>query len=240
MSIPTNLIPTLSAPLSSTDQLLRLLVPILALAGQLEDRNDLILAYSTNLEAVGGGTKTLSSFYKRSLGFLQKLILEKLWLDWFRVLEAEEVGLGEIILGRFILPISMAERGDAVEIAISSFTVLGVLLSNKGGEAAKNPELLSLMSEKAMKLVEAYSIKEIFLHLFSPTSNGVTAAPKNELNGTQITREDQMLNGIREERWESIVRNLATLPTRLANCIGIFNEDKVKGRMDIPASLIWM
>ena len=219
----------LAEPIPSLQYLLELLVPALAMLGLLSDRPDLISTHSPPDDvSLNERTKELEVFTKRQLAFVQKIVLEKIWIDWALEFEKDEAGLSDIVLGRWLAPLSSEEgtenedemRRWRCEVAMSAYSVIGLSLSTKSG-ATLHPMTLELAGRSLQLLVDHYNVDAIFQHLIVPNAE-----------------EREIV--IAADRWERALRDLFAVPTKVANAYGL-QAEKTGARIgvDIPDSLVW-
>lgn len=210
----------LSAPLSSVTHLLSLLVPPLAVLGQLADRSDLVRSY-TSAPVPSGDELQLSrtTFLKRQLGLVQHAVAQTLWLDWSQELEREELGLAQVVLGRWLVPIPFeGDSATATELAKSSYGILLAALSRR--ESA--PKLIDLVVDFLERLARTYNVKQLYLHIYG-------SALGDE-------RERTFASG----RWETALKNLVSVPARVANACGdAAIKTQTRVGVNIPDGLVW-
>ena len=225
----------LAEPIPSVQYLLELLVPALALLQLLSDRPDLISTQSPPDDVPHDERKReVETFTKRQLAFVQKIVLEKIWIDWALELEKEEIGMSEVVLGRWLAPLSVQEGGGRqgggrrwdCEVAISAYSVLGHALSRKSTKSGNDgttlhPMTLELAGRSLQSLVRHYNVDTLFQCLISPNT-------------------DERENAIAADRWERVLRDLFAVPTKVANAYGM-QAEKLGTRIgiDIPDTLVW-
>lgn len=229
----TTLSTQLSATLLSTSQLLDLLIPTLDTLNLLQDCQDLTNSHASSslLQTPPELEISRRTFLKRQLGLVQKVLVETVWPDWEEALKAEDEsgGIVEVVFERWFIPIFREEESTEntilwTDIAISAYATLTSLLSQK---ATLRPQSLSIITELLRKLSQQYSLDKIYLGIFS-------------LSGGE--QEDERALAKVTLRWELILKDLYSLPTRVANAWGRLAEaqpSKYNLREVIPGELQW-
>jgi telomere length regulation protein len=217
----------LSSPLSSTTQLLAFLVPPLARLGLVADQPQLVAEYpSPDLDI--NVNKDTTRFLKRQLALVQKVLVERVWPDWEAALEAEEGQLGELVLERWFVPPSLDNPIHA-EVAFSSYAVLSSLLSPRT-KPPLQPRSVEIVLSLLVKLSSTFGLEQAYLAIFGRSSTG------RRLEDAGADAQDA-------ERWERVLKDLVSVPTKVANAWGSLTEAKAipQGRVGdgIPAELEW-
>lgn len=234
-SILSTLSIRLAEPIPSLQYLLELLVPALALLQLLSDRPDLISTHSPpDNVSFDERAREVETFTKRQMAFVQKIVLEKIWIDWALELEKEEIGLSDIVLGRWLapLPTQQVDEGKRVgrrwdcEVAISAYSVLGHALSRKSTKSGNDGTTLHQMTlelagRSLKSLVQHYNVDVLFQYLIAPDAEGRQSA-------------------IAADRWDRVLRDLFAVPAKVANAYGM-QAEKMGSRIgsDVPDSLVW-
>lgn len=214
----------LAEPLSSTNQLLALLIPSLARLDLLQDEPQLLERFSAPAAAEGSDEAT--KFLKRQLGLVQRVLVERVWPDWEAAVAAEEgVELARVVLERWFVPPSFADPRHA-EVALSAYAVLSSLLSPRTTPPLQRRSL-ELVSSLLARLASAFSLQAVYVAIL----------------GRDDTHRTPSAESQDAERWERTVRDLVGLPTRVANAWGAIAERTAipQGRVgaDIPPELEW-
>lgn len=227
----TNLAELLSGSLGSTGQILSLVVPFLHLMHLIDDRPDLIATYATQEDQ---DRVRRAAFMKRQLGFVQKVIIEKVWHDWEKEMDKEEMGLSQVVLTRFIVPPTLSDREEdsaaetesrqiRTDIALSSYSILLSLLSRRSTSSPLHPSTLQFISKSLEQLSASYGVKEVFIGIFF-SSNGQE-------------REKSLV--IQLNRWETALKLLTSVPAKVANAFGAMSA--TMGSLNqIPDALNWL
>lgn len=215
---PASLSQQLSTPIKSTNQLLSLLVPPLASLGLLADCPDLERRFAS---AASHGDP--ARFVKRQLGLVQKALIERVWPDWSAALAAElGEDQGRIVLERFFVPVNVT-TGLHADVALSAQSVLLSLLASKTTPSLP-PRSLEISFNLLARLGALLDFDSTYTSVF----------------GTGPTEAD-LANATRTTRWQQIVKDFASLPTRVANAAGAAPPNRVhpidRRSLSIPAEL---
>ncbi|GAA5985434.1 hypothetical protein JCM11641_000156 [Rhodosporidiobolus odoratus] len=214
----------LAEPLSSVPQLLDLLVPPLQALSLLPDLPALSSCSSTASADIDS-----SRFVKRQLGFVQKVLVERVWPDWEGPLEADEGAEGIKVLERWFIPplkagslnrsddASSAASAAAAEVALSAYAVLSSLLSAKSA-AGLRPRSLEIASQLLIRLSTDFGVEQVYLAtLGSPAKAALTSSGSDD----EDSADPAFL-----ARWDDTLKELLRLPTRVANAWGALHEKK--------------
>lgn len=213
----------LAEPLTSTNQLFSLIVPPLARLDLLHDQPELLERFPS---PAAEGSDDAPKFFKRQLGLVQKALVERVWPDWEAAVAAEEGDeAAKVILERWFVPASFEDPRHA-EVALSAYAVLSSLLSSRATPPLQRRSLELVFSLLA-RLASAFSLKEAYV--------AILGQPE-EKNG--LTNDSQAA-----ERWERVVKDLLSLPTKVANAWGAL-ADRAGVSMGnpsdgIPVELDW-
>ncbi|BGP14942.1 hypothetical protein JCM10213_007256 [Rhodosporidiobolus nylandii] len=213
----------LAKPLTSTAQILDLLIPPLQALSLLPDRPDLARRPSTSSASLDP-----ARFVKRQLGLVQKVLVERVWPDWEAALEAEEGKDGLLLFERSFVP-PPPSAGSlpplAGEVALSAYTVLSSLLSGKSS-AELRPRTLEVISHLLARLSSEFNVEQIYL----ATLGSSTKPSVRMQDGEDSDDEDDGADPATLERWEKTLKGLVGVPTRVANAWGL-----AQGSGKIPA-----
>jgi telomere length regulation protein len=196
----TPLATLLAGPLTSTDQLLSLVVPPLARLDLIHDQPELLERFPA---PAAEGSDDASKFLKRQLGLVQKALVERVWPDWEAAVAAEEGdAVAKVVFERWFVPASFEDPRHA-EVALSAYAVLSSLLSSRATPPLQRRSLELVLSLLA-RLASAFSLDEIYVAILGQLTekNGRSSAPQAA------------------ERWERVVKDLLSLPTKVANAWG--------------------
>lgn len=238
----------LGEPLLSVQHLIELVAPVLRLLDLCKDRPDLINCEAKADDEAGyeDTIRQRDGFLKRQIGFVQKVIVEKVWIDWESELERTEVGLSEIILGRLIVPPVYDDHYDLdgydmegstspydrrqiwTEIASSSYAVLLDLISRRSNPTAPalHPSALLFITKSLDRLSRSFTLREEYFGTFGTFCAATTNA-------------DARSNVLSLNQWETRIKRLMSVPTKVANACGVAATARGDGRvaMDVPFAL---
>lgn len=229
----TTLSTQLSAILQATSQLLDLLIPTLDTLNLLQDRQDLTTSHASSslLQIPPELEISRRTFLKRQLGLVQKVLVETVWPDWEEALKAEDEsgGIIEVVFERWFVPVihENPSEEDSVlwtDIAISAYATLTSLLSQK---ATLRPYSLSIITELLRKLSQHYNLDKIYHGIFHLSVG---------------EEEDERTLAKATLRWELVLKDIYSLPTRVGNAWGRLAEaqpTKYNLREVIPVDLQW-
>lgn len=187
----------LAEPLTSTHQLLSLIVPPLARLDLLHDQPELLERFPA---PAAEGSDDASKLLKRQLGLVQKALVERVWPDWEAAVAAEEgAEVAKVVFERWFVPASFEDPRHA-EVALSTYAVLSSLLSSRATPPLQRRSL-ELVLILLARLTSAFSLKEAYV--------AVHGQPKEKNGRANDSRS--------AERWERVVKDLLSLPTRVAN-----------------------
>ncbi|BGP38955.1 telomere binding protein [Rhodotorula kratochvilovae] len=218
----------LSEPLTSTSQILDLLVPPLHALGTLPDVPDLVQRHARVDEALDA-----RKFARRQLGLVQKILVERVWPDWETALEAEEGAPGLLLLERFFVPptssfasTSTSTTSSGAEIALSAYAVLTSLLSSKSASTLP-PRSIEVATDLLVKLSKRFNIEELY-----PATIG------SNPSGSAAEEDEDHSDPAALSRFEQGLKHLVGVPVRAANAWGTMRE-KHKGRVrsELPPEL---
>ncbi|GAA5880743.1 hypothetical protein JCM16303_004335 [Sporobolomyces ruberrimus] len=219
-------------PLSSTVQLLDLLVPPLLALDLLPDVSPAFLSryrLPTTLSI------DPSRFLKRQLGLVQKVLVEKVWPDWEKAVEAEEGTDGLLVFERWFVPPSTSSTSStiAAEVAQSSYAILSAVLSGKSAPTLQTRSL-EIVSSLLIKLNTSFNLSELYLSSLGtspPSSVTVTEDSDSE-------DEEDRIDPASLAMWEQSIKDLMGIPVRVANAWGLQSEKKgTRVGERIPAEL---
>ena len=184
----------LRGTLSSVDELLSLLSPVLGAFSLLDDRADLSASASSD------ALPSSATLLKRQLGLIQATLVTHVWLTWSPALDA---ALPAIVFRRLFIP--PQHSPFARQIALEAYSTLLVLLSTsaKGQDKARGPlshaPTLQLVAQLLADLATEYPLNEL--------AKGVFRDAKGE---------EEL------QRWTLLLRDLAAIPAKVANAAGLF------------------
>ncbi|ORY83468.1 telomere length regulation protein-domain-containing protein [Leucosporidium creatinivorum] len=213
----------LAEPLTSTNQLLSLIAPPLARLDLLQDQPELLERFPG---PAAEGSDDASKFLKRQLGLVQKALVERVWPDWEAAVAAEEGDeVAKVVFERWFMPASFEDPKHA-EVALSAYAVLSSLLSSRATPPLQRRSL-ELAFALLARLASAFSLKEAYVAIL-----GQSKEKNGRSNDSQAA-----------ERWERVVKDLLSLPTKVANAWGAL-ADRAGVPMDrpsegIPEELDW-
>jgi telomere length regulation protein len=206
----------LAEPLTSTTQLLDLLVPPLCALS--------ILPANTAFASHTSSSSDFdpARFVKRQLGLVQKVLVEQVWPDWEAALEAEHGKVALLLFERYFIPPSDPTASPlGGEVALSAYAVLNTLLSAKAASTIQ-PRSLEIISSLLVKLSRDFDVERVYL---------TTLAGAN-VPGADITDdadEEDEADPASLARWEQTLKDVLNVPTRVANAWGA-QQQKAGGR----------
>lgn len=205
----------LAEPLSSTNELLDLLIPPLESLALLPDQPSLAERHTRSPIPFSA-----ERFARRQLGLVQKILIEKVWPEWESALEAEEGAAGLAVFERFFVPppsafasTSSNVRSTGADVAISAYAVLSTTTSGKT-VAALPRRSVEIAVDLLAKLSTRFNIEELYL--------ATLGAPKatTHVGRAEAQDEDDVADPAAVARWETCQRLLLSVPTRAANAWG--------------------
>ncbi|KAJ8294457.1 DNA replication checkpoint protein tel2 [Rhodotorula toruloides] len=222
----------LAEPLSSTDELLDLLLPPLQSLSLLSDRPSL-----AQRPARLPFTFQAERFARRPLGLVQKVLVEKVWPEWEGALVAEEGAAGLVVFERFFVPpptafasTSSDASSNGAAVAISAYSVLSSVLSSKTVSALP-PRSVEIALDLLAKLSSTFNIEELYL-----TTVGSSGSGKN-VDTAEPEEEGSFADPAAISRWETTQRVLLGVPTRAANAWGVMQGKGKKVAREFPQEL---
>ncbi|GAA5892867.1 Tel2p [Sporobolomyces salmoneus] len=206
----------LSEPIESTAQLLELLVPPLIALDLVFDLPSSFLSRFRSPESIDP-----NKFVKRQLGFVQKILVEKVWPDWEKTVEAEEGTQGSLVFERWFIPppVSTLTSTIGAKVAISSYAVLSSMLSTKTASTLQ-PRSLEIISDLLVKLQSAFNFSDVY----NATLGQATRAKIVEAENSD--EEDEQIDPASLSAWEQSIRDLLGIPVRVANAWGSISEKR--------------
>ncbi|BGP31065.1 telomere binding protein [Rhodotorula toruloides] len=206
----------LAGPLSSTDELLDLLLPPLQSLSLLSDQPSLAERYARPPFPVQS-----ERFVRRQLGLVQKVLVEKVWPEWEGALEAEEGAASLVLFERFFVPppaafasTSSDASSNGATVAISAYNVLSSVLSSETVSTLP-PRSVDVALDLFAKLSSAFNIEELYMATVGSSEAG------KQIDGAETEDEDSFADPAAVARWETTQRVLLSVPTRAANAWGV-------------------
>ncbi|KAM0755050.1 hypothetical protein T439DRAFT_128186 [Meredithblackwellia eburnea MCA 4105] len=232
----------LTGQVSGVEPLLDILVPPLHLLGLINDHPQLILDHSSPSESAASSSSSEEAhkLLKRQIALVQLAILSNVWNDWYEVLQQHEKGLGDIVLARYLVPPITATLPDIpAKLALSSYSVIRSVLSpskrrkNKHVTSSSdlNPQTLQLAQNFLVQLNARFNLRELHQAVFTPS------APEDEGEEGEGDRDKE----IQEDLWNQSVKELAGIPTLVANAVGTLpsTANSSHSPSSISYELIW-
>ncbi|GAA5900638.1 hypothetical protein JCM6882_000928 [Rhodosporidiobolus microsporus] len=211
----------LAEPLASTSQLLDLLVPPLHALSLLPDQPSLVQRHASSSAPIEP-----ARFVKRQLGFVQKVLIERVWPDWEAALEAEEGKAALAVFERWFVPppcpapaFSSTSLDFGAEVALSAYSVLSSILSSKSTVDLR-PRSLEIASQLLVSLSRSFSVQEMYL----ATVGRPTTPASNAVSDEDDSDDEGGADPASLARWEEAMRNVVSIPTRVANAWGAMQE----------------
>ncbi|KAL8286865.1 hypothetical protein RQP46_003871 [Phenoliferia psychrophenolica] len=183
----------LNEPISSVDELVTLLSPILASLSLLP----------SSLTPPPLDPPTPASLLKRQLSQIQSTLITSLWLTWEHALDPQ---LPAQLLFRPLL-VPPPDAPFATEIALSAYNTIISLLSSSSSSTTKHSPTGPLHHAPTLILV-ATLLKD--LHLQYKLDNLARVVFKTGTTQLEL------------QRWTAVLRDLVQVPTKVANAAGAF------------------
>ncbi|GAA6004804.1 hypothetical protein JCM11491_002237 [Sporobolomyces phaffii] len=214
VATPSSLSTRLSEPLSSTSQLLGLLVPPLVALDLVPDLQPSFLSrFRDSASLAIDPTK----FVKRQLGLTQKVLIEKVWPDWEKAVEAEEGKNGKLVFERWFVPPSTSTSTCAInsKVAISSYAVLSSSLSTKSGSGLQRCSL-EIVSSLLVQLNSSFNLSQLYVSTIGASRSRDSVSDDEE--------EDEQIDPATLSAWDHSIKDLMGIPVRVANAWGAVSE----------------
>ncbi|SDA01901.1 BZ3500_MvSof-1268-A1-R1_Chr10-2g02997 [Microbotryum saponariae] len=217
----------LAGPITSTDQLLELLVPPLVRLGALpQELVSSLLSSSSSSSSVAAPPQDPAKFIKRQLALVQRVILERIWPDWEHALSTELQGSpisARQLLSSWFIPDPNLANTDASslsnEIALSALQVLCSCLSTHKSsppQSPLHPRSIHLVVRILSEWVTQFSLERTYRIIFA---------------GEGVSMQ------VREDRWERILKTLMGMPILVANRMGELTVGKRTLGQNVPQNL---
>ncbi|GAA5839496.1 hypothetical protein JCM11251_002741 [Rhodosporidiobolus azoricus] len=211
----------LAEPLASTSQLLDLLVPPLQALSLLPDYPQLVQRHGSSSSPIDP-----ARFIKRQLGFVQKILIERVWPDWETALEAEEGKPALVVFERWFIPpptvsacSTSTAQGFGAEVALSAYSVLSSLLSSKSS-ATFGHRALEMASQIIVHLSRSFNVEQVYMTTLSKSTPVSTSGMISE----DDSDEDDGADPASLARWDEALKVMLGIPTRVANAWGVMQE----------------
>jgi len=165
-------------------------------------------------------------------------LIEKVWPDWEKAVEAEEGTEGSLIFERWFIPPSTSSSNSKVteKVALSSYSVLTSMLSAK---SASNLQLRSLeiISSLLVKLNAVFNLSELYVTTLGDALKS-KAPVIQDSDSDEEEEEDERIDPTSSAEWEQSLKDIVGVPVRIANAYGIVAEKRgLRAGTNLPIEL---
>lgn len=159
------------------------------------------------------------------MGLVQKVLVEKVWPDWEKAIEAEEGREGLLVFERWFVPPTTCSSTSAIRgtVATTSYSVLSSILSTKSASDLQSRSL-EIVSSLLVKLNSAFNICEVYLTTLGIDEQSRT--PAKVEGDSDEEEEDERIDPARLAAWDTSLRDMVGIPVRLANIWGTLSEKR--------------